>query len=167
MAETIIYRSASCKRCDKPLTFCDVESGRKIEYRLWCAGCYLLSSRTVDRAMQQNYNVRAYRLPRYSRDPARMPNRARQANPQTIRQGAQPTEEIVRLQALPYLEYLKTDHWKQMRNMALAQAGNRCQLCNNEKGLQVHHRTYERVGHEDLKDMTVLCRRCHAAFHGK
>jgi len=71
------------------------------------------------------------------------------------------------LHTMPYKEYLKTDHWKEMRVQALAGADYKCQLCNTDKTLQVHHRTYERRGYEDLKDLTVLCRHCHAKHHDK
>jgi len=33
--------------------------------------------------------------------------------------------------------------------------------------LHVHHRTYERVFHETLDDLCVLCEDCHELFHGK
>lgn len=31
--------------------------------------------------------------------------------------------------------------------------------------LDVHHRTYERLGQEQEYDLTVLCHRCHSLFH--
>jgi replicative DNA helicase len=48
---------------------------------------------------------------------------------------------------------------------ALSRAGHRCQVCNSPDKLDVHHRTYERVGQEQLDDLTVLCDRCHGLFH--
>lgn len=66
-----------------------------------------------------------------------------------------------------YKEYLQTDHWKEIRLKALNRAGNRCQLCCNTYNLNVHHNTYRNKGHEDLKDLVVLCRECHAKFHDK
>lgn len=70
------------------------------------------------------------------------------------------------LSAMPYSEYLKTDHWKDLSAKAKTEAGNRCQLCNSgDKALHTHHRTYERRGCEDLKDLVVLCGDCHAKFH--
>ena len=38
-------------------------------------------------------------------------------------------------------------------------------LCNGTEGLDVHHRTYDRVGAEELDDLTTLCDRCHTLFH--
>lgn len=66
-----------------------------------------------------------------------------------------------------YAEYLASPEWGRTRVNALDRAGNRCQLCNAKKALQVHHRTYERVGMEADSDLTVLCRACHSKFHGK
>jgi len=39
-----------------------------------------------------------------------------------------------------------------------------CVLCNHdgsEYPLQIHHRTYERYGNEELRDLCLLCTRCH------
>ena len=61
--------------------------------------------------------------------------------------------------------YLRSDHWAAVREAALKRAGHRCQVCNAPDRLDVHHRTYERLGNEEPGDVTVLCRRCHAVFH--
>ena len=66
---------------------------------------------------------------------------------------------------LPYSEYLKTEGWKGRRLKALDRAGNRCQVCNSAERPEVHHRTYERLGHERAADLVVLCRKCHQLFH--
>lgn len=66
---------------------------------------------------------------------------------------------------LPYSEYIKSDGWKIRRQRALALAENRCQVCNSPARLQVHHRTYERLGHERDADLIVLCHDCHTLFH--
>lgn len=70
-----------------------------------------------------------------------------------------------------YDAYLRSPEWKEKRADALARALRRCQLCNAKakKGapLDVHHRTYERLGHEEPADLIVLCRDCHGRFHDK
>lgn len=66
---------------------------------------------------------------------------------------------------LPYSEYLKTEWWRQRRLKALTWAEHRCQVCNADNRLEVHHRTYERLGHERDADLVVLCRDCHGLFH--
>jgi len=65
-----------------------------------------------------------------------------------------------------YKRYLASDHWKETRKAALARAKWKCQLCCSFKDLNVHHRTYANLGHEEDCDLTVLCRDCHAKFHG-
>ncbi len=37
--------------------------------------------------------------------------------------------------------------------------------CGNKIKVDVHHRSYERIGYERLDDMITLCRRCHVAEH--
>jgi 5-methylcytosine-specific restriction endonuclease McrA len=61
--------------------------------------------------------------------------------------------------------YLRSPHWLRVRRDALERAEYRCQVCNANKTLDVHHRTYERLGNEAPADLTVLCRRCHERFH--
>lgn len=65
-----------------------------------------------------------------------------------------------------YEEYLKAPQWDGRRKEALKRSGFRCQVCN--KGncvLDVHHRTYERLGRERDEDLIVLCRGCHGISH--
>ncbi len=66
-----------------------------------------------------------------------------------------------------YQEYLQSNSWARKRAFMLQRAGNRCQLCNTRGPLQVHHRTYDRIFQERPDDLIVLCRSCHARFHGK
>ena len=72
---------------------------------------------------------------------------------------------LIDLKNLPYNEYLKTDHWKSVRKDALKRSKYRCQLCNNNTSLQVHHRTYENLGNEHYGDLIALCQTCHEKHH--
>jgi hypothetical protein len=69
--------------------------------------------------------------------------------------------------ALPvsYVEYLQSPAWQGTRKRALKRAKDRCQVCNSPNLLQVHHRTYERLGKEAPGDLLVLCDGCHDLFH--
>jgi hypothetical protein len=69
------------------------------------------------------------------------------------------------LAEMPYDEYLATCEWHERRAAARQRAGERCQVCNSEGPLDVHHRTYERRGRERDDDLIVLCRGCHELFH--
>lgn len=64
-----------------------------------------------------------------------------------------------------YAEYLRSPHWQEVRKEALKRANYRCQVCNADKPLDVHHRTYERLGSELDADVIALCRDCHNLFH--
>jgi 5-methylcytosine-specific restriction endonuclease McrA len=68
---------------------------------------------------------------------------------------------------MPYREYLQTDHWREVRGIALARARHRCQLCNSMERLNVHHRDYSRRGEERAADVIVLCHTCHETFHDR
>ncbi len=69
---------------------------------------------------------------------------------------------------IDYVDYLDSSDWQVKAEAALERAGHRCQLCNLDAPiLNVHHRTYERIGGNELpEDLIVLCRRCHAKHHG-
>lgn len=62
--------------------------------------------------------------------------------------------------------YMASPEWKAKRKEKLQEVGQRCQGCSSDERLEVHHLTYERLGHERLEDLMVLCHTCHAAEHG-
>jgi hypothetical protein len=66
---------------------------------------------------------------------------------------------------MTYKEYLKTTEWAVLRRIKLQEANHRCQVCNGDGELHVHHRTYERIRMELLTDLIVLCADCHRLFH--
>lgn len=66
---------------------------------------------------------------------------------------------------LIYRAYLASPLWKAKRQQALEHYGCICMRCG-EYGSDVHHKTYERVGGNELmEDFEVLCRDCHEAHH--
>lgn len=74
---------------------------------------------------------------------------------------------LIRTRRIDYQRYLESRHWQRMRELARDAAGNRCQLCNSTDRLETHHKTYDHIGRELLSELIVLCRDCHAKFHGK
>jgi 5-methylcytosine-specific restriction endonuclease McrA len=40
-----------------------------------------------------------------------------------------------------------------------------CQRCQSKIAIQVHHLTYERLGHERLEDLISICLACHIKEH--
>jgi len=72
---------------------------------------------------------------------------------------------VVTLAAIDYRRYLRSPEWRTKRYAAIVRAGYRCAVCHrvywDERKLQVHHVTYDRLGREQPEDLMVLCRRCH------
>lgn len=64
-----------------------------------------------------------------------------------------------------YANYLKSDHWKATRLLALEHYGNRCSICGSSERLQVHHKHYSSLKHETMADLQVLCVGCHENSH--
>jgi hypothetical protein len=76
---------------------------------------------------------------------------------------------------IDYERYLESEHWRTFRDSVLV-AHPRCERCNlgpswsqyfYGQSLNVHHLTYENLGHESPSDVEVLCIACHAKEHGK
>ncbi len=66
---------------------------------------------------------------------------------------------------MTYADYLASPQWQARREWTITAAGYRCQLCNASGPLDVHHRTYERLGHELPGDLIALCETCHERVH--
>lgn len=63
-----------------------------------------------------------------------------------------------------YSEYLASPEWRELANRVKVRDGC-CVICGSTRRLQVHHRTYERIGCEKLTDLTTVCDACHALYH--
>jgi Mrr restriction endonuclease-like protein len=65
------------------------------------------------------------------------------------------------LKRMPYPDYLNTPEWEQTRTLALERAEHRCAIdLTHSEGLDVLHRTRERLGSERPADLVVLCGSC-------
>lgn len=75
---------------------------------------------------------------------------------------------LARIFPVRYQDYLRSARWKRKARAARQRAGYLCQLCNKaDWPLEVHHRTYERLGFELPGDLIALCGECHGRHHGK
>lgn len=63
-----------------------------------------------------------------------------------------------------YLLYIASKHWRDVRELVKKRAFNRCERCRGPFQ-QVHHLTYENLGHENLEDLVGLCDGCHRDAH--
>jgi phage terminase large subunit GpA-like protein len=67
--------------------------------------------------------------------------------------------------ALQYRKYLKSKHWKLMREIALERCHFKCICCASTNNLQVHHKSYKRIQAERISDVVVVCQKCHTLIH--
>jgi len=65
-----------------------------------------------------------------------------------------------------YSQYLKTNHWciikKLYRESSILKE---CIECGNKNLLNIHHKTYKNIGHENINDIVFLCTVCHKKEH--
>ena len=64
-----------------------------------------------------------------------------------------------------YHLYLRSKKWQRIKRRKLQRANFKCERCNSNLMLQVHHKTYQHVYHEPLEDLIVLCEVCHLDKH--
>lgn len=68
-----------------------------------------------------------------------------------------------------YLQYLKSEDWKKIRERKLQSAGCICERCKKrgwKKQLNVHHKTYDLIlGQEKDEQLIILCKDCHKVIH--
>lgn len=63
-----------------------------------------------------------------------------------------------------YTTYMASEKWRDKRSLILKRDSDRCQTCLSTDDLEVHHKTYERLGDEALEDLITLCHECHEAI---
>ena len=71
-----------------------------------------------------------------------------------------------------YQEYLNGNHWQSVRaryyeSKQVTKVKDKvvCVRCLQSRPLSLHHRTYERLGNERLRDLILLCQECHTLTH--
>lgn len=64
-----------------------------------------------------------------------------------------------------YSEFLLSEWWHVKLNAIYFAKGKICELCGSTRKLTIHHKTYEHLGNEPLKDILVLCKNCHMREH--
>lgn len=158
------YPNIRCAQCSDPLI--RPEHRRPVR-SLLCKSCLSINRTSADQQEVEQRLVKA-KVTKSKRDEQQ---KEREAQYQRGKEDKQAQIEkkrarIQELRAMPYRDYLLTPDWQKKRLYALKRAGGRCQVCNNpNKRLDVHHRTYERLGDELYTDLLVLCHSCHGTFH--
>lgn len=67
-----------------------------------------------------------------------------------------------------YKHLLKDKRWKEFRLKVMSERGNKCECCGGTNILQIHHTFYigcKMPWEYDVKDMRVLCKKCHQRIH--
>lgn len=72
-----------------------------------------------------------------------------------------------RLRSDQYGQYLLSEKWRYLRMRVVWRDKAMCRVCGSRKGLEVHHKTYFRLGNERLEDLVTLCSVCHKKLHAK
>jgi 5-methylcytosine-specific restriction endonuclease McrA len=62
-----------------------------------------------------------------------------------------------------YRRHLRSPKWRYLKAQIARSRGRRCERCGATYGLQLHHKTYLRLGRELSSDVELLCLPCHHA----
>lgn len=104
-----------------------------------------------------------------------IPNKGRTKRQKLIRKALKRSFTVQELQAYKkrkrqkyYENLLKDERWKLFRLKVMSERGCSCEYCGSTEIIQIHHTEYVkgRLPWEyDIKDMRVLCKRCHQRIH--
>mgnify|MGYP001597086764 CR=1 FL=1 len=66
-----------------------------------------------------------------------------------------------------YENYLKSDHWKQLRKSKYNKSKfKNCHVCGDNKKLNLHHLVYKKnIKDTKVVELMILCERCHYLVH--
>ena len=61
--------------------------------------------------------------------------------------------------------YLKSDHWRALKQAKAKEAGRKCEVCGSKKKLEFHHDNYRDIYDVTTADLRILCHTHHYEFH--
>ncbi len=64
-----------------------------------------------------------------------------------------------------YREYLVSKKWASLKKAVHFFYEEECYICRSREKLHIHHKTYDRIYHEDLDDLVLVCWLCHSSIH--
>lgn len=64
-----------------------------------------------------------------------------------------------------YLEYLQSDHWKNLKKMSFAIYGCKCLICKSNEPVDGHHLVYRNLIDVHPNEVIPLCREHHEEVH--
>lgn len=96
----------------------------------------------------------------------------RKANPKPIKHVGTDSisGRLVRIGFKRYQEYLASEHWKKTKDAWYASKNFHGQVCSaygcsKTFHLSLHHKTYARLGQEQLSDLVLVCDEHHKQIH--
>jgi hypothetical protein len=63
-----------------------------------------------------------------------------------------------------YHEYIRSLKWRK-KSHYWRKRTKACEVCGSENNLQCHHKHYRTLGHEQRRDIMVVCYTCHCKLH--
>ena len=64
-----------------------------------------------------------------------------------------------------YQEYLKSEHWKNLRGQKIRGKGAICEICGSKENINIHHMEYKNIYDIKAYQLRVLCKTCHETIH--
>jgi hypothetical protein len=64
-----------------------------------------------------------------------------------------------------YRAYLRSNAWAMRKNQYYKRFNRQCAACGSWKRIQLHHVSYDNLGHEPDQDLVPLCYRDHRNAH--
>lgn len=64
-----------------------------------------------------------------------------------------------------YLKYLKSEHWRKLKQERRDLCGDMCEACDQKKGIHGHHIEYRNLIDCTFEDIILLCLGCHKILH--
>jgi 5-methylcytosine-specific restriction endonuclease McrA len=62
-----------------------------------------------------------------------------------------------------YEKHIRSARWRNTKAAIIKLREGRCEHCQRRTtDIELHHKTYERLGRERIADLELLCRTCHA-----
>lgn len=104
-------------------------------------------------------------IARKATEAARVARKAAKKAAKKKKRGRKKPKPKLPAQPFDYIAYLKSAHWRAKRKETLKYHGPKCDKCGTDENLQVHHKTYARLGREKMKDLQILCQTHHNELH--
>lgn len=62
---------------------------------------------------------------------------------------------------------MQSAEWAERKKRYFFNHERKCRACGSCSSIELHHKTYARMGEERDQDLVALCRRCHKALHAE